>query len=103
MTEQVTFGSFDQILQSVFQKIIDDKLLSPEQLTDASSDITKDFIISTADTMRRDLKRRAPAMLAGTRRETSGFEKRNLQRWRKAFNLIELIWEIAAEVGNKFN
>ena len=103
MTEQATLGSFDQMLQSVFQKIIDDKLLSPEQLSDASSDITKNFIVSTADTIRRDLKRKAPAMLAGRRRETSGFEKRNIQRWRKAFNLIELIWVVAAEVGNKFN
>jgi hypothetical protein len=103
MTEQATLGSFDQMLQGVFQKIIDDKVMSLEQLSDASSDNTKNFIVSAADTMRRDLKRRAPAMLAGTRRETSGFEKRNLRRWRKAFNLIELIWEVAAEVGNKFN
>src|SRR5437762_8941023 len=103
MAEQATLGTFDQMLQSVFQKIVDDELLSPEQLSDASSDITKNFIVSAADTMRRDLKRRAPAMLAGTRRETGGFEKRNLQRWRKAFNLIELIWEVAAEVGGKFN
>jgi hypothetical protein len=103
MTKQVTLDSFDHVLQSVFQKIIDDKVLSPKQLSDASSDITKNFIVSTANTVRRDLKRKAPAMLAGRRREASGFEKRNLQRWRKAFNLIELIWEVAAEVGNKFN
>jgi hypothetical protein len=103
MTEQPTLSSFDQILQSVFQKIIDDKVLSLEQLSDASSDITKNFIVSAADTIRRDLKRKAPATLAGTRRETAGFEKRNLQRWRKAFNLIELIWEVAADVGDKFN
>ena len=59
--------SFDQILQSAFQKIIDDKVMSLEQLSDASSDITKSFITSIADTMRRDLKRKAPAMLATPR------------------------------------
>lgn len=96
-------SQFDEILEQVFQKIIADNAMTPEELGTAAASIANDVMDQMADQMRNDLKRRAPATLRTTRRETAGFERRNLQRWRKPFNLIEMILEIAAEVGGKFN
>ena len=44
-----------------------------------------------------------PTMLKRARADQSQFEKRNLRRWRKAFDLIEVVAEIAGEVGGAFN
>jgi hypothetical protein len=96
-------SNFDKILEQVFQQIIADNAMTPEQLRDAAPSIANDIMDQIADEMRKDLRRRAPSTLRGTRRETAGFERRNLQRWRKPFNLIEMILEVAAEVGGKFN
>jgi hypothetical protein len=96
-------SNFDEILEQVFQQIIADKAMTPEQLGEAASSIANDVMDRIADDMRKNLRRGAPATLRKTRRETAGFERRNLQRWRKPFNLIEMILEVAAEVGGKFN
>lgn len=45
----------------------------------------------------------APNMLADRRKERAGFERRNFQRWRKAFDLIETIWVSCEELGRAFN
>jgi hypothetical protein len=96
-------SNFDEILEQVFQQIVADNAMTPEQLSEAAGSIANDVMDQIADQMRKDLRRRAPSTLRNTRRETAGFERRNLQRWRKPFNLIEMILEIAAEVGGKFN
>jgi hypothetical protein len=96
-------SNFDEILEQVFQKIIADNAMTPEQLRETAGSIANDVMDQIADNMRKNLKRGAPATLRETRRETAGFERRNLQRWRKPFNLVELILEIATEVGSKFN
>jgi hypothetical protein len=84
-------SNFDEILEQVFQRIIADNAMTPEQLGEAASSIANDVMDQIADDMRKNLRRSAPATLCKTRRETAGFERRNLQRWRKPFNLIELI------------
>lgn len=96
-------SNFDEILEQVFQQIIADNAMTPEQLRETAGSIANDVMDQIADQMRKDLRRRAPSTLRSTRRETAGFERRNLQRWRKPFNLIEMILEVAAEVGGKFN
>ena len=45
----------------------------------------------------------APDMLADRRKEQGGFERRNFQRWRKAFDLIETLWVSCEELGRNFN
>jgi hypothetical protein len=96
-------SNFDEILEQVFQQIIADNAMTPEQLSAAAGSVANGVMDQIADDMRKNLKRGAPATLRKTVRGTAGFERRNLQRWRKPFNLIELILEIAAEVGGKFN
>ncbi|WP_312218980.1 DUF5677 domain-containing protein [Brevundimonas sp.] len=44
-----------------------------------------------------------PSMLKRARTDQAQFEKRNLRRWRKAFDLIDVVAEIAGEVGGAFN
>lgn len=51
----------------------------------------------------RTLIETAPDMLADRRKERAGFERRNFQRWRKAFDLIETIWVSCEELGRAFN
>lgn len=51
----------------------------------------------------RTLIKTAPDMLADRRNERAGFERRNFQRWRKAFDLIETIWVSCEELGRAFN
>lgn len=51
----------------------------------------------------RTLIEAASDMLADHRRERAGFERRNFQRWRKAFDLIETIWVSCEELGSAFN
>jgi Family of unknown function (DUF5677) len=96
-------SNFDEILGRVFQQIVADNAMTPEQLSEAAGSIANGVMDQIADQMRKDLRRRAPSTLRKTRRETAGFERRNLQRWRKPFNLVEMILEVAAEVGSKFN
>lgn len=45
----------------------------------------------------------APDMLADRRKEGAGFERRNFQRWRKAFDLLDTIWVSCEELGRAFN
>src|SRR5438067_3520748 len=95
--------SFNHTLNRIFQKILTDNVISEEELEKQAPRIAHDVMNQIAARIRRDLIRRASARLRETRRETRGFEKRNLQRWRKAFNLIEMLWDVAAETGGKFN
>jgi hypothetical protein len=51
----------------------------------------------------RTLMKRAPKMLARRRKDYAGFEKRNLRRWRAAFDLMEVVWVCCEEIGSNFN
>ena len=45
----------------------------------------------------------APDMLIDQRKQRDSFERRNHQRWRKAFDLVETIWVSCEELGRDFN
>lgn len=51
----------------------------------------------------KNLIDRAPKMLARRRKAKAGFEKRNLRRWREAFDLFETVWVCCEEIGRNFN
>lgn len=51
----------------------------------------------------RELRRRAPKMLREHRALDEGFRRRNLIRWRKALDTLEMMWVIAEESGAAFN
>jgi len=47
----------------------------------------------------RSLKRSGPAMLRESRKIADGFERRNLRRWRRVFDLYEMLIAMACEIG----
>lgn len=51
----------------------------------------------------KTLMKGAPKMLRRRRRTNAGFEKRNLRRWKAAFDLMEVIWVCCEEIGGNFN
>ena len=85
----------NQILEQVLRQLLADGVISEEELEKKAPQVAADLVKQAATAMRRDLLRQAPAALRASRRDIHGFEKRNLQRWRKAFNLIEVLWHVA--------
>lgn len=47
----------------------------------------------------KEYKNKAPEILAEIREEGAGFESRNFQRWKPSFDHLEMMWTIAAELG----
>jgi len=90
-------------LQRSFERIIGEahdagKELTTKQVERVAENTTK----SAGRAFYRALIKAAPDMLAKHRNEREGFERRNLQRWRKAFDLIETIWVSCEELGRTF-
>ncbi|KRP85955.1 hypothetical protein AOQ73_36360 [Bradyrhizobium pachyrhizi] len=90
-------------LRQLFQQLVAEGTLTIEQLETEGTRIAADVTEKSAIAIIRDLKGRMPSGLREARREKRDFEKRNLQRWRKAFNLIETLYHVAFEIGSKFN
>ena len=91
-------------LQCEFERIVREAQEAGEGLT------TKQVVRAAEKTTNnagrafyRTLLKTAPGMLADRRNERAGFERRNFQRWRKAFDLIETIWVSCEELGRAFN
>lgn len=91
-------------LQREFERIVQEAQEAGDGLT------TKQVVRAAAKTTSnagrafyRTLVETAPDMLADRRKERAGFERRNFQRWRKAFDLIETIWVSCEELGRAFN
>src|SRR5207302_11470916 len=49
----------------------------------------------------KTLKQAAPAMLEERREANAGFMQRNFERWRGAFDLFEMLIEMATELGQE--
>lgn len=47
----------------------------------------------------KEYKDKAPEILAEIREERTEFESRNFQRWKPSFDHLEMMWTIAAELG----
>lgn len=73
--------------------------LNAKQLARAADHITR----SVGGKFHRALTKTAPSMLTDRRSQREGFEKRNLRRWRKAFDLVETIWVSCEELGRVFS
>ncbi|MBB5697997.1 DUF5677 domain-containing protein [Sphingomonas yantingensis] len=91
-------------LQMAFEEIVqqahnDGKRLSEKQIERVASGTVQ----SAGRVYYRSLMERAPPMLVEHRKQQVGFERRNLRRWRKAFDLLETIWVCCEEIGREFN
>lgn len=61
------------------------------------------FLAEVLPQMAKLLRRAATAQLRKERKDVLGFQKRNFHRWKPAFDLIEIIWEISQDLGGTFN
>jgi len=69
---------------------------------DALARAIQETLASAAETFHADLMARAPQMLAERRAERIGFQARLYARWREAFDLYEVAWDVAQEAGARF-
>jgi hypothetical protein len=69
-------SNFDEILEQVFQQIIADNAMTPEQLGEAAGSIANDVMDQIADQCAKTLDGARRQRCA--KRETAGFERRNL-------------------------
>ena len=69
---------------------------------DALARAIQETLVSAIDTFHADLIARATQMLAERRAERIGFQARLYARWREAFDLYEVAWDVAQEAGASF-
>lgn len=91
-------------IQHDFEKIIQEAREDGKRLTEKQLERLASAAVKSAGRLcYRTLLETAPPMLAERRKQQAGFESRNHRRWRKAFDLIEMIWVCCEEVGRAFN
>jgi hypothetical protein len=91
-------------IQRGFERIIQDAEKSGHVLTAKKIErIAEKTVRSAGRSVYRTLMESAPKMLLERRKDGLGFERRNIRRWRKAFDLIETIWVSCEELGRAFN
>ncbi|MBR1208748.1 MULTISPECIES: DUF5677 domain-containing protein [unclassified Bradyrhizobium] len=95
--------SFSDTIENVLERLRSEGALSTEQFEAMAPTIADQMMDRFAAQICRDLKRQASKRVNQLRREERGFNKRNIQRWREAFDLIELLWDLTEERGSKFN
>jgi hypothetical protein len=91
-------------LQHDFEKIIRQAIEEGNSLTKSQIERIASGTVKTAGRLcYRSLIESAPPMLTERRKQQTGFESRNLRRWRGAFDLLETIWVCCEEMGSAFN
>jgi Family of unknown function (DUF5677) len=94
-------------LQEAFLKTMGgmaaEKKLTGKQLSKVSARVIKATLPQAGSSLLRRLKRTAPKMLREKRADDEAFSRRNLKRWRKALDLLEMEWVISEETGSAFN
>ena len=89
-------GEFEQMIREAQET---GKKLTAKQLARITDSVAK----SAGKGVYKRLIDTAPEMLLDRRKNTCDFERRNLKRWGKSFDLIESIWVSCEELGRSFN
>ena len=96
-------------LQSIFEKVLDEALkeakkdLSEEELESSVSNVILETIPKIADNIIDSLKENAQETLQLNREDAEGFVNRNIERWKKGFDAIEVLISVCLEAGSEFN
>jgi hypothetical protein len=96
-------------LQSLFDETVAKALASAprpideKDIPDVAAQILDQMLPQLTTFMLKTFKRLSLKTLRRERRDDDGFRRRNYRRWRKAFELLELMWLISEEVGAKLN
>ena len=97
------------ILQKAFNEALEVTLLELEEPIDDGNikNIVDETIISAVPEVTREilntLKESAPKMLKERRELSAGFVDRNINRWSKGFDLLEMLIVMCTEAGENFN
>lgn len=91
-TLRLDLSDYGEDLEGLLERLINDLSEAiPEIVEEASNPILK------------QLKRNAPSMLRGRKKDRKSFEIRLAKVWRKPLNLLEILLAIAFEAGDDFN
>src|SRR5713101_2870242 len=77
--------------------------LNESEIENVTEKVVQRALPRVSSLMLKTLKRAAPKMLRKRGGMDAGFRRRNHRRWRRAFDLLEMMWVIAEEVGANFN
>ena len=99
--------------QDIFKGILDkaaknsNQDLSEDELTSHLDSLASDFIYNTipeiVDGIVLSLKENSEESLRVSREYTDGFVNRNIDRWRKGFDALEILIIASSEIGEEFN
>ncbi len=92
-------------LQQIFLKTLNDMIeANPTQAEEIDIDkLIADVTPEVVGLIKNTLQKSAKKMLKEHRALARGFEKRNIKRWSKAFDLLETHIVICTEAGEEFN
>ncbi len=91
------------LLQEHITGLIAEGKVSDDQIQEVVDETIQGVLPEISEVLLGSLKRRAPKMLKERRGLTSGFRRRHLKRWRRAFDLLEMLYVICEEAGAEFN
>lgn len=92
-----------KFLQEEIDRLIAEGKYSETQIQDAVNQTVEDALPEIVEQMLDSLKRKAPKMIKELRDMTGGFRRRHMGRWRRAFNILEMLYVVCEDVGSEFN
>jgi Family of unknown function (DUF5677) len=92
---------FGELLNSLLEQAL--SAIPETDAAEIAPQLSTGLIEQFSAEVRKGLLKGAKASLTRDRRSMAGFEKRHFKRWRRAFDLLELIWLISADLGSTFN
>tara|TARA_B100000965_G_C19583600_1_gene754677 strand:+ start:430 stop:1512 length:1083 start_codon:yes stop_codon:yes gene_type:complete len=94
--------TFDEIFKQAIAALPEAQGTSANDLNKAIQEATPELVNDLADWLLDTLKKRAPKMLRERRGMHNTFNKNNLKRWKKPFDLLEMHYVICEELGSEF-
>jgi hypothetical protein len=96
-------------LEQIFQATLAKALASApmpineDDVPDVAAQILEQLLPRLTAFMLKTFKRMAPQTLRRQQTDDAGFRRRNYRRWRKAFDMLEMMWMVSEEVGINLN
>src|SRR5690242_7979479 len=93
-----------EAVAEMIQKMVEESgAANDEEICKVMEDILPDAISKISKLIHETLIRDSAAMLAERRKSTNAFCRRNMKRWKPAFDLFETFIVICTEAGERFN
>lgn len=99
MPEKVSLRILEDMMYSSIAEIVEDESAEPHVLGELYREMFEAVRAECKASALEDYRSAAPEMLRETRQQSEEFALRNLQRWRPAFDQLEILWRIAQELG----